>query len=110
MDSDNLVLTGWSYGLAALAYAVLSIALLQRGYGKAPREPARLAMLVAALASVALGQLLLVFLFTGQLAAVLAAPGRSGRRRCATAPGSRSCWSCCSSAGAAAPPRWAWAG
>ncbi len=66
MDSDNLVLTGWSYGLAGLAYAVLSIALWQRGYGKAPREPARLAMLVAALASAAWGSLLLAFLFTGQ--------------------------------------------
>ena len=66
MDFDNLVLTGWSYGLAGLAYAVLSIALLQRGYGKAPHEPARLGMLVAALASVAWGCLLLIFLFTGQ--------------------------------------------
>lgn len=64
MDFDNLVLTGWSYGLAALAYAMLSIALLQRGYAKSPREPARRAMLMAALASSAWGVLLLVFLYT----------------------------------------------
>ncbi len=66
MDSDNLVLTAWSYGLAGLAYVVLSIALWQHGYAKAPREPARLGMLVAALASAAWGSLLLAFLFTGQ--------------------------------------------
>ena len=66
MDSDNLILTGWSYGLAALAYALLALALWQRGYGKAPREQARLGMLIAALASAAWGGLLLAYLFTGQ--------------------------------------------
>ena len=65
MDSDNLVLTGWSYGLAGLAYAVLAVALWRRGYGKAPQEPARLSMLIAAVASAAWGSCLLVFLFAG---------------------------------------------
>jgi putative PEP-CTERM system histidine kinase len=65
LDFDNLVLTGWSYGLACLAYAVLSIALFQRGYGKAPREPARSSMLAAALASAVWGCLLLAFLVVG---------------------------------------------
>ena len=63
MDFDNLVLTGWSYGLAGLAYAVLTVALLRRGYAAAPREPARLSMLVAAGASMVWGVLLLAFLY-----------------------------------------------
>jgi len=66
MDFDNLVLTGWSYGLAALAYAALSVALLRRGYGNAPREPARLSMLVAAVTSMLWGVFLLGFLYAGR--------------------------------------------
>ena len=66
MDSDNLVLTGWSHGLAGLAYVVLAFTLWQRGYARAPREPARVAMLVAAAASAAWGFLLLAFLLTGR--------------------------------------------
>ena len=65
MDLDHLVLTGWSYGLAGLAYAVLFVALLQRGYGKAPRELARVSMLVVALVSSVWGCLLLTFLYWG---------------------------------------------
>jgi putative PEP-CTERM system histidine kinase len=65
MDLDHLVLTGWSYGLAGLAYAVLFVALLRRGYGKAPRELARVSMFVAALASSVWACLLLAFLYSG---------------------------------------------
>ncbi len=63
MDSDHLVLTGWSYGLAGLAYTLLAVALWQRGYARPPRESARFSMLVAALASAVWGCLLLAYLF-----------------------------------------------
>ncbi len=62
MENEHLVLTGWSYGLAGLAYVVLLTALWLRGYAKVPRESARLSMLVAAGASAAWGWLLVAFL------------------------------------------------
>lgn len=65
MDADNLVLTSWSYGLAGLAYLVLTLGLWQRGYAKAPREPVKLAMIGAALASAIWACLVVVYLFGG---------------------------------------------
>ncbi len=65
MDSDNLLLTAWSYGFAALGYAVLALSLWRRGYAQARGETAKRTMLLGALASAAWGALMLAFLLSG---------------------------------------------
>ena len=62
MDTENLVLSVWSYGLAGLVYSVFALSLLRRGYLRAPREGARLALVAAVLASAVWGWLLVAFL------------------------------------------------
>ena len=53
MDTRSLGLTAWSAGLALLAYAVLTLQLQQQGSLKAPREWAKLTILLAVLSSLA---------------------------------------------------------
>jgi putative PEP-CTERM system histidine kinase len=62
MEFDNRILTGWSYGLAGFAYAVLSLSLWRRGYGSSRAEAAKRVMLLAAFASSAWGWLMLAYL------------------------------------------------
>lgn len=52
METVNWTLAAWSHGLAAVAYALLLVVLLVQGYLRAPREPARLGLLGAALGCV----------------------------------------------------------
>ena len=66
MDTENVVLTVWSYGLAGLAYFVFTLSLLQRGYFRAPREAGRVTLIVAVLCSALWGCLLIAALFSGQ--------------------------------------------
>ncbi len=66
MNADNLVLTAWSYGLAGLVYGAFALVLWQRGYLRAPREAAKMAMVAAVLGSALWGCLLTAFLFSGQ--------------------------------------------
>ncbi|MBK9571654.1 MAG: PEP-CTERM system histidine kinase PrsK [Rhodoferax sp.] len=65
MQSSNLVLSAWSYGLAGVAYAVFALHLLQLGYLRAPRDSLKTAMLGAVVCSALWGCLLLGFLLTG---------------------------------------------
>lgn len=53
MDTRSLGLTAWSDGLAVLAYAVLALQLLQQRALQAPREWAKLAILLAVFFSLA---------------------------------------------------------
>ena len=66
MDSEKLVLTAWSYGLAGLVYTIFAIGLLRRGYLRAPREAARLTLVAAVSGSALWSWLLVFFLFSGQ--------------------------------------------
>ena len=59
MESDNTLLTAWSYGLAGVVYSVFSLSLVGRGYLRKPRELPRL-VLLGALAVSALWAWLLV--------------------------------------------------
>lgn len=65
MESDNLLLTAWSYGFAALGYAVLALSLWRRGYAQAKGERAKRAMLLGAVGSAVWGGLMLAFLLSG---------------------------------------------
>jgi len=72
MEADKLALTAWSYGLAALAYVVLAVGLWRRGYARAPRDPVKLMMLGAALASAAWAALVVAVLSGGPRVLLLA--------------------------------------
>ncbi len=65
MESDNLLLTAWSYGFAALGYAVLTLSLWRRGYAQAKGEWAKRTMLLGAVGSAAWGGLMLAYLLSG---------------------------------------------
>ena len=65
MQSSNLALSAWSYGLAGVAYAVFALHLLQLGYLRPPRDSLKTAMLAAGGCSALWGSLLLAFLLTG---------------------------------------------
>lgn len=65
MESDNLLLTAWSYGFAALAYAVLALSLWRRGYAQAKGEWTKRTMLFGAVSSAVWGGLMLAFLLSG---------------------------------------------
>ena len=65
MESDNLLLTAWSYGFAALGYAVLALSLWRRGYAQAKGEWAKRTMLLGAVGSAVWGGLMFAFLLSG---------------------------------------------
>ena len=66
MDSENLLLTAWSYGLAGAVYSLLALGLMGRGYLRAPREAARWALVTAVSVSALWAWMLVVFLYSGQ--------------------------------------------
>ena len=66
MDTENVVLSTWSYGLAGLVYSIFALSLLRRGYLRAPREAARVTLVLAVLGSAVWGCLLIAFLSSGQ--------------------------------------------
>lgn len=65
MDSDNLVLTAWGYGLVGLAYTGFALWLLQTGYLRPVRDWSRTTILAAITASALWGWFGLAFLWTG---------------------------------------------
>ena len=65
MDSENLLLTAWSYGLAGAVYSLLALGLMGRGYLRAPREAARWALVTAVSVSALWAWMLVVFLYSG---------------------------------------------
>ncbi|MEO8857333.1 MAG: XrtA/PEP-CTERM system histidine kinase PrsK, partial [Burkholderiaceae bacterium] len=66
MDTENVVLAAWSYGLAGLAYLLFTWNLVQRGYLRAPRQAGRTALVAAGCVSALWGLMLIAFLFTGK--------------------------------------------
>ncbi|MDO8450902.1 MAG: PEP-CTERM system histidine kinase PrsK [Rhodoferax sp.] len=66
MDSGNLVLTAWGYGLVGLAYSVFALRLLQLGYLPNAREPSKTTMLAAVTCSALWGWFGLALLVTGK--------------------------------------------
>ncbi len=66
MDTEQVVLAAWSYGLAGLAYSIFAAVLLRRGYLRAPRDIARVALVAAALGGAAWGWLLALSLASSQ--------------------------------------------
>ncbi len=66
MDTEQVVLAAWSYGLAGLAYSIFAAVLLRRGYLRAPRDTARVALVAAALGGAAWGWLLALSLASSQ--------------------------------------------
>ncbi|MCY7305051.1 MAG: PEP-CTERM system histidine kinase PrsK [Rhodoferax sp.] len=65
MDSDNFLLTAWSYGLAGLVYSVFALSLVGRGYLRAPRELPRLALLSALVVSAVWAWMLVALILLG---------------------------------------------
>lgn len=66
MDSSNLALSAWGFGLVGFAYSVFALRLLQLGYVRTPRELTK-ASIFAAIASSALwGWIGLALLLTGK--------------------------------------------
>ena len=55
MESDNSLLTAWSYGLAGLVYTAFALSLVGRGYLAKPREAPKLVLFVALAASAVWG-------------------------------------------------------
>jgi putative PEP-CTERM system histidine kinase len=66
MDSSNLVLTVWAFGLVAFFYTGFALRLLQLGYLRLPRELSKLAILAAVVFSALWGCFGLVLLVTGK--------------------------------------------
>ena len=66
MESDNTLLTAWSYGLAGVVYSVFSLSLVARGYLRKPRELPRLVLLGALAVSALWAWLLVVSLLIDQ--------------------------------------------
>ncbi|MEO8121723.1 MAG: XrtA/PEP-CTERM system histidine kinase PrsK, partial [Rhodoferax sp.] len=66
MDSSNLVLTAWSYGLVGLAYSAFALRLLQLGYWRSVREWSKATELAAVTWSALWGWFGLAFLLTGK--------------------------------------------
>jgi len=66
MDSRNLVLTAWSYGLVGLVYSAFSLRLLQLGYWRSVREMSKVMVLAAVTWSALWGWFGLTLLVTGQ--------------------------------------------
>ncbi|MEO6626188.1 MAG: XrtA/PEP-CTERM system histidine kinase PrsK [Burkholderiaceae bacterium] len=66
MESQNILLAAWSYGLAGLVYSVFSLSLVTRGYLQKPRELPRLVLLGALTVSALWAWLLVVSLLIDQ--------------------------------------------
>ncbi len=66
MDSGNLVLTAWSYGLVGVAYSAFALRLLQLGYLRSVRELSKTMVLAAVACSAMWGWFGLALLLTGQ--------------------------------------------
>jgi putative PEP-CTERM system histidine kinase len=66
MDSRNLVLTAWSYGLVGLVYSAFSLRLIQLGYWRSAREMSKIMVFAAVTWSALWGWFGLTLLFTGQ--------------------------------------------
>lgn len=64
MDSGNLALMAWGYGLVGLAYTAFVLRLLQLGYAAAPRELSKTAVLTAVTGSALWGWFGLALLLT----------------------------------------------
>ncbi len=65
MDSGNLVLTAWGYGLVGMAYTGFVLWLLQTGYLRLARDWSKTTVLAAIAASALWGWFGLAFLWTG---------------------------------------------
>lgn len=65
MDSSNLVLTTWSYGLVGLAYSAFALRLLQLGYWRSLHEWSKATELAAVMCSALWGWFGLALLLTG---------------------------------------------
>jgi len=65
MDSGNLVLTAWGYGLVAFSYSVFALRLIQLGYLRSVREWSKTTILVAVTWSALWGWFGLTHLLTG---------------------------------------------
>ena len=63
MDSGNLVLAAWSYGLAGFAYSAFTLHLIRIGYLRTPRNVSAIALLCAVIFGAAWGWLNLTSLF-----------------------------------------------
>jgi len=66
MDSGNLVLSAWGYGLVGLAYSAFALRLLQLGYLRSARELSKTTVLAAVTWTALWGWFGLALLFTGQ--------------------------------------------
>lgn len=66
MDSGNLVLSAWSYGLVALAYSAFALRLLQLGYVGPAHESFKTTVLAAVTASALWGWFGLALLLAGK--------------------------------------------
>ncbi len=65
MDSGNLVLTAWGYGLVGLAYSAFALRLIQLGYLRSVREWSKTTILAAVTWSALWGWFGLALLLTG---------------------------------------------
>lgn len=65
MDSGNLVLTAWGYGLVGFSYSVFALRLIQLGYLRSVREWSKTTILVAVTWSALWGWFGLTHLLTG---------------------------------------------
>lgn len=66
MDSGNLVLTAWGYGLVGLAYSAFAMRLVQLGYVRSGRELSKITVLAAVAWSALWGWFGLAFQVTGK--------------------------------------------
>lgn len=66
MDSNNVVLTSWGFGLVGAAYSAFALRLGQLGYLRATREWSKTALLAAVVGSALWGWFGLAFLLAGK--------------------------------------------
>src|SRR5437868_2662583 len=65
MDSGNIVLTAWGYGLVGFSYSAFALRLIQLGYLHPMREPSKTTVLAAVTWSALWGWFGLTLLLTG---------------------------------------------
>ena len=65
MDSGNLTLTAWGYGLTGLGYSFFALRLSQLGYLREPRERSRTSLLAAIATTALWGWFGVAFMLTG---------------------------------------------
>ena len=75
MDSENVLLSLWSYGLAGLIYTVFSLSLIGRGYLRVPRELPRLVLFLALVVSALWAWMLLASIWLDQRSVLRVAYG-----------------------------------